>query len=80
MNDDQKQAAAIAGVGVAACAVCCAGPIVAAVGVGALGPIGLGAAAVIGAVVAVRHRSGGPPQPDEAEFDHEELEHPSVID
>jgi hypothetical protein len=37
MNTTTKQSAAIAGVGAAACAVCCAGPIV-----GVLAAIGLG--------------------------------------
>lgn len=46
MNDDQKATAGVVGLGVAACAACCAGPIVAAVGTGALGPIGAGAAAL----------------------------------
>lgn len=81
MNDEQKQTAAVAGVGLAACAVCCAGPIVAAVGVSALGPIGIGAAAVVGAVAVVRHRRRAEQSPaDETEPDHELLEHESIIE
>lgn len=56
MNEEQKATAGVVGLGVAACAACCAGPIVAAAGVGALGPIGIGVAVIGGGVAMVMRR------------------------
>lgn len=57
MNDDQRATAGVVGLGVAACAACCAGPIVAVVGTGALGPLGAGAAVLAGGVTLVWKRT-----------------------
>ena len=57
MNDDRKATAGVVGLGIAACAACCAGPIVAAVGTGALGPIGAGAAVLAGGVTLLWKRT-----------------------
>ncbi len=92
MNEEQKATAGVVGLGVAACAACCAGPIVAAVGVGALGPIGVGVA-VLGSGVAMvmRRRSRGrddqqesafpePSEHDAADQDIEAVsEHPEIV-
>ena len=60
MNDDQKATAGAVGLGVAACAACCAVPIVAAVGTGALGPIGAGVAVLGGGVTFLWKRTRPP--------------------
>ena len=59
MNEEQRAAAGAVGFGVAACAACCAGPIVAAVGTGALGPIGAGVAVIAGGATLLWKRTRG---------------------
>ena len=70
MNDEQKSTAGVVGVGVAACAACCAGPVLAAVGgLTTAGPIAGGVALVAGGVAYARHRRQ--PAPDSPDTESE---------
>ena len=54
MTGEDHRTTGMAGLGVVACAACCAGPLVATVGLAALGPLAIGAGAAVGAVTMAR--------------------------
>ena len=61
MNEEQKSTIGVIGVGVGACAVCCAGPIVAAAGgLSTLGPVAAGGALLVAGAGYVRRQRRRP--------------------